>query len=224
MVLAVRKHALSDLTLAEMGEAGTFRLPEAGVVGREDRALQALLDKGDVQGFLRLAVRARKTIVIAGGTSSGKTTLLNALVKEIPPHERLIAIEDTPEIRLVHENAVGLLAARGDAGEARVDVEDLLQASLRLRPDRILLGELRGREAFAFLRAVNTGHPGSITTIHADSPDGAVDQIAMLALLTGIDVGWDSLRAYARQVVDVFVQMGRVNGVRRVTDIVFKHG
>ena len=224
MVLAVRKHALSDLTLAEMGEAGTFRLTEAGVVGREDRALQALLDKGDVQGFLRLAVRARKTIVIAGGTSSGKTTLLNALVKEIPPHERLIAIEDTPEIRLVHENAVGLLAARGDAGEARVDVEDLLQASLRLRPDRILLGELRGREAFAFLRAVNTGHPGSITTIHADSPDGAVDQIAMLALLTGIDVGWDSLRAYARQVVDVFVQMGRVNGVRRVTDIVFKHG
>ncbi len=225
MVLAVRKHALSDLTLAEMGQGGAFHLPTAGDAQQKaDRLLQGLLDQGDVQGFLRQAVRARKTMVIAGGTSSGKTTLLNALVKEVPAHERLVAIEDTPEIRLVHENAVGLLAARGDAGEARVDVEDLLQATLRLRPDRILLGELRGREAFAFLRAVNTGHPGSITTIHADTPQGAIDQIAMLALLSGIDVGWEPLRAYARQVIDVIVQMGRVDGVRTVTDIVFKGG
>ena len=225
LVLAVRKHALSDLTLAEMGESGVFQRATAGGAHEGiDQELQTLLDQGDLQGFLRRAVQARKTMVIAGGTSSGKTTLLNALVKEIPPHERLIAIEDTPEIRLVHDNAVGLLAARGDMGEAQVEAEDLLQASLRLRPDRILLGELRGREAFAFLRAVNTGHPGSITTVHADTPDGAIDQIAMLALLSGADVGWDALRAYTRQVVDVFVQMGRVDGVRRVTDIAFKRG
>jgi type IV secretion system protein VirB11 len=223
LALAVRKHALSDLTLAEMGESGTFQRPaSADAQSTVDRHLRDLLAGGHVQGFLRQAVQARKTMVIVGGTSSGKTTLLNALVKEIPAHERLIAIEDTPEIRLVHQNSIGLLAARGDAGEARVEVEDLLQASLRMRPDRILLGELRGREAFAFLRAVNTGHPGSITTVHADSPEGAIDQIAMLALLSGVDVGWDALRAYARQVIDVIVQMGRVDGVRRVTDIAFK--
>ena len=90
-----------------------------------------------------------------------------------------------------------------------------------MRPDRIMLGELRGREAFAFLRAVNTGHPGSITTLHADSPDGAIDQIAMLALLSGVDVGWEAIRTYARQVIDIVVQLKRVNGVREITEIRF---
>ena len=167
LALAVRKHTLSDLSLAELGQAGAFQASSRRGVGG-DAELQALLDRGEVEAFLRLAVRRRKTIVLSGGTSSGKTTLLNALVKEIDRRERLILIEDAPEIRLEHENAVGLIAARGDAGEARVDTEDLLQAALRMRPDRILLGELRGREAFAFLRAVNTGHPGSITTLHAE--------------------------------------------------------
>ena len=144
-------------------------------------------------------------------------------MKEIDRRERLILIEDAPEIRLEHENAVGLIAARGDAGEARVDSEDLLQAALRMRPDRILLGELRGREAFAFLRAVNTGHPGSITTLHADSPEGAVDQIALLALLGGVDLGWEALRTYIRQVVDVIVQLKRVDGTRRVVEVSFRN-
>ncbi len=221
LALAVRKHTLSDLSLAELGHAGAFQ--GSGVRGAGgDAELQALLDRGEVEAFLRLAVRRRKTIVLSGGTSSGKTTLLNALVKEIDRRERLILIEDAPEIRLEHENAVGLIAARGDAGEARVDTEDLLQAALRMRPDRILLGELRGREAFAFLRAVNTGHPGSITTLHADSPDGAVDQIALLALLGGVDLGWEALRTYIRQVVDVVVQLKRVDGARRVVDVVFR--
>ena len=92
-----------------------------------------------------------------------------------------------------------------------------------MRPDRILLGELRGREAFAFLRAVNTGHPGSITTLHADSPEGAVDQIALLALLGGVDLGWEALRTYIRQVVDVIVQLKRVDGSRRVVEVSFRN-
>jgi type IV secretion system protein VirB11 len=218
----VRKHTLSDLARADLGRAGAFRAPASGALGG-DADLQALLDAGEVEAFLRLAVRQRKTIVLSGGTSSGKTTLLNALVKEIDRRERLILIEDAPEIRLEHENAVGLIAARGDAGEARVDTEDLLQAALRMRPDRILLGELRGREAFAFLRAVNTGHPGSITTLHADSPEGAVDQIALLALLGGVDLGWEALRTYIRQVVDVIVQLKRVDGSRRVVEVSFRN-
>ena len=222
LALAVRKHTLSDLSLADLGRAGAFRSTGSGALGG-DADLQALLDAGEVEAFLSLAVRLRKTIVLSGGTSSGKTTLLNALVKEIDRRERLILIEDAPEIRLEHENAVGLIAARGDAGEARVDTEDLLQAALRMRPDRILLGELRGREAFAFLRAVNTGHPGSITTLHADSPGGAVDQIALLALLGGVDLGWEALRTYIRQVVDVIVQLKRVDGSRRVVEVSFRN-
>ena len=187
-----------------------------------DQQLAALLRSGDMPGFLKLAARSRKTIVISGGTSTGKTTLLNALVREIGDQERLIAIEDAPEIRLDRLNAVGLIAVRGEQGEARVDADDLLRAALRMRPDRILLGELRGPEAFAFLRAVNSGHPGSITTVHADSPDGALDQIALLAMTAGLDLGWPKIQAYVRRVIDVIVQLDRSGGKRQVAEIHFK--
>jgi type IV secretion system protein VirB11 len=223
LVLAIRKHAISDLSVAQLGRSGLFDPCVRAAAGpRPDADLETLLAGGDFKGFLELAVRRRKTIVLSGGTSSGKTTLLNALVKEIDPAERLVVIEDAPEIRLDHPNAIGLIAVRGEAGEARVGVEDLLQASLRMRPDRIMLGELRGAEAFAYLRAVNTGHPGSITTVHADSPDGAIDQITMLALLSGVEMGWAAIQAYARRVIDVVVQLRRVNGRRAVSEIVFR--
>ena len=222
IAMAIRRHVVSDLTLDDYRDSGAFE----GVAGarvdgpsEEDLALQALLLSGDIAGLLRRAVLARKTIVLSGGTSSGKTTLLNALLKEIPRHERLIAIEDAAEVRLEHENAIGLIAARGVTGEAQVTAEDLLQACLRLRPDRILLGELRGREAFSFLRAVNTGHPGSITTVHADSPGGALDQIALMTLQAGLNIGWSEVRAYVGQVVDIVVQLGRRDGRRRVAEV-----
>ncbi len=224
LVMAVRKHAIADLSLGDMAAVGLFA-PGASHSSRmaaDDAALEALHARGDQQGFLRTAVLARKTIVISGGTSSGKTTLLNALIKEIGDTERLIAIEDTPEIRLVHPNSAGLVAARSPLGEALVDADDLLGAALRLRPDRILLGELRGREAFSFLRAVNSGHPGSMTTVHADHPAGALDQIALLAMTSGVDLGWDKLRSYIGQVVDVVVQLERAAGVRRVSEIAFQ--
>lgn len=200
---------------------GLFRRPSDADNGASDDTLAKLLTAGDQANFLREAVKARKTIVISGGTSSGKTTLLNALVKLIDAHERLIVIEDTPEIKLEHANALGLIAVRGELGEARVGAEDLLEASLRMRPDRILLGELRGKEAFTFLRAVNTGHPGSITTVHADSADAAVEQITMMALLAGLGVDWPTIETYVRQVVDVIVQMRRTAQGRFVSDVVF---
>ena len=176
----------------------------------------------DLAAFLKAAVSTRKTIVISGGTGSGKTTLLNALVKEIDRSERLVVIEDAPEVRLDHPNSVGLVAVRGDLGEAQVDADTLLAAALRLRPDRILLGELRGREAFAFLRAVNSGHPGSLTTVHADSPTGALDQIALLALTSGVDLGWDKVQTYVSRVIDVVVQLDRTGGARRVSEVLFR--
>jgi type IV secretion system protein VirB11 len=222
MAIAIRKHVISDLSVDDLAGMGLF----SDTVGHprrtaQDCELAALLKSGDKAGFLKDAVRAKKTIVISGGTGTGKTTLLNALVQEIDTNERLLVIEDAPEIRLDHPNAVGLIAVRGDQGEARVDADDLLRASLRMRPDRILLGELRGKEAFAFLRAVNSGHPGSITTVHADSPEGALDQIALLAMTSGLDLGWDKIQTYVRRVIDVIVQLDRQGGKRRVSDVRF---
>ena len=222
MALAIRKHVISDLSVDDLARMGLFAEAQRPPRQAErDLNLAALLQSGDVPGFLKLAARSRKTIVISGGTSTGKTTLLNALVREIDDGERLIAIEDAPEIRLDRPNAVGLIAVRGEQGEAQVDADDLLRAALRMRPDRILLGELRGKEAFAFLRAVNSGHPGSITTVHADSPDGAIDQIALLAMTAGLDLDWPKLQAYVRRVIDVIVQLDRQDGKRQVAEIQF---
>jgi len=221
LVMAVRKHVISNLSVEELAERGLFSRPVAGSAPETDKQLQDLLATGDGARFLKAAVKARKTVVISGGTASGKTTLLNALLKEVGREERLIAIEDAAEVQLDHPNAVGLIAVRGDLGEARVDADALVAAALRLRPDRILLGELRGAEAFAFLRAVNSGHPGSLTTVHADSPEAALDQIALLALTSGLDLDFSRARSYVAASVDVVVQLARLDGVRRVQDIRF---
>ena len=148
-------------------------------------------------------MRGGATILISGGTSSGKTTFLNALLREIPEHERVILVEDTPEIRLGNRNGVGLIAVKGETGEARVTTDDLLQAALRLRPDRIVLGELRGGEAVSFLRAINTGHPGSFSTIHANSPCGALEQLALMVMQSGLGLSRLDTIAYVRSVVDL---------------------
>lgn len=220
-VLAIRRHGMSDRTLEDLTAGGLFSKVRTGADDAGNRALAGLLAAGDHAGFLAAAIRARKTVVLSGGTSSGKTTLMNALVKCVPDEERLVTIEDAPELQIAHGNVVAMVATRGDGGEGQVDTEDLLQAALRLRPDRILLGELRGREAFSFLRAVNSGHPGSITTIHADSPKGALDQIALLALTANAQIGWDAVMRYIRQVVDIVVQVRRIDGARRVSEIVW---
>ncbi len=221
--VAVRKHVVPDLTLDDYLANGAFdRVGEAALSeAATDLALKAQLASGDVRGFLAAAVRARKSILISGGTATGKTTLLNALLKEAPGDERIVLIEDTPEIQLTHANAVGLVAVRGRLGEASVSAADLLEAALRLRPDRIIMGEIRGVEALSFLRAVNTGHPGSITTIHASSPDGALEQLALIAAQAGTDLGREELKAYMRSVLDIIIQLGRSDGQRLVSDIVF---
>ncbi|NML04875.1 P-type DNA transfer ATPase VirB11 [Sphingomonas sp. G-3-2-10] len=223
MALAIRKHVSSDLTLDDYVASGAFdttRRRAAPERSDADDALAALLDDGDIAGMLSAAVRARKNILVSGGTSTGKTTFLNALIREIPAEERLIFIEDTPEIHLHHANALGLLAARSELGEARVDMNDLLAASLRMRPDRIILGELRGPEAYAFLRAINTGHPGSMTSVHADSAERAIEQIVLLVLQAGTQLGRDDVRHYVRSTVDVFVQLARTSGKRHVAEVV----
>ena len=226
LALAIRKHVSPDLALDDYVAAGAFaetRARESLDRSEVDRALAAQLAKGDIPGMLASAVKARKNILVSGGTSTGKTTFLNALLREVPADERLILIEDTPELKVDHENAVGLLAARSELGEARVGANDLVAASLRMRPDRIILGELRGEEAFAFLRAINTGHPGSMTTVHADGAERAIEQVVLLVLQAGTQLSRDDVRHYIKSTVDVFVQLERIAGKRRIAEVVLSH-
>ena len=213
MALAFRKHLATSVPLDAYAHCGDTTNTDARA------ELNEALMRGDHAAVLTHAVRQRLNIVISGGTSAGKTTLLNSLLSQIPATERLIFIEDTPELRLWHPNSVGLVAVRGSEGEAAVTADDLLQAALRMRPDRIMLGELRGGEAFTFLRAINTGHPGSITTLHADSPDKALTQLAMMALQAGLGIAFADVRALVNNMVDVVVQVERRNGRRIISDI-----
>lgn len=221
MAIAIRKHVAADLTLDDYVSSDAFR--DVCAAGNAQAAMinqvRKLVDAGDIGNALREAVRGRLNILISGGTSSGKTTFLNALIREISPEERLILIEDTPEIRLKHDNAIGLIAARSALGEAHVTANDLVSASLRMRPDRIILGELRGSEAFAFLRAVNTGHPGSMTTIHADSVERAFEQLALLVLEGGSTLQREDILSYVRMTVDLVLQLRRDAQGRRVSEI-----
>lgn len=221
--LSIRRHAVRDIGLADYAGQGALASAAAASTSAAIRVLIDLHRAGDFAGLLMHAVRQRRNILIAGGTSSGKTTFLNALLREIAPEERLVLIEDTPELRIRHANAVGLIAVRGGEGEAQVSADDLLTASLRMRPDRIILGELRGPEAFTFMRAVNTGHPGSMTTIHADSPDRAIEQLAMLVMQRGVELCRTDIHDYVRSVVDVFVQLERGPHGRRISEIRLAH-
>ena len=220
MAIAIRKHVVADMRLADYAAGGAFAATRLDADGGRAPTSPPTIDMLDT--YLANAVRARKNILVSGGTSTGKTTFLNALIKEIPERERLILIEDTPELQVAHPNAVGLVAVRGDLGEARVTQEELLQASLRMRPDRIILGELRGAEAYTFLRAVNTGHPGSLTTLHADSPEGAIEQLALIILQSGTQLRREDIVHYVTSVVDIFVQLDRTDGKRCVSRIVTK--
>jgi type IV secretion system protein VirB11 len=207
--LAIRRHRLLDLPLDAYDRGPIASVIEAPA---PDPLAQPI-------AFLRSAIRRRRTILISGGTSTGKTTFLNAMLHEIPQHERVVLVEDTAELRLPGANGVGLIAVKGELGEAKVAANELLQAALRLRPDRIVLGELRGSETVSFLRAINTGHPGSFSTVHANSPRGALEQIALMAMQTGIGLTRAEILEYAASVIDIVVQLDRVDGVRGIAAI-----
>lgn len=217
--LAIRRHVAAGLSLDDYSQIPDISPRGSSSPPVNDGKVLAPDNASDPIDILRQAVLARRNILVSGGTSSGKTTLVNALLREIPHNERLITIEDTPELILEQPNVVGLIAARGNASEADITAEDLLVASMRMRPDRIILGEIRGPEATTFLRAINTGHPGSISTIHANSPEQAIDQIALLILQSGSSLAWDAIARYVRHSISVIVQMGRSAGERRIEDL-----
>ena len=219
IAIAIRKHVAVGMTLDDYRAADAMAQTSVSFASELPTRREQVAQGQDALIMLRDAVRQRRNILISGGTSSGKTTFVNALLKEIPAEERIILIEDTPELQLVHENAVGLVAARGALGEADVSADDLLIASLRMRPDRIILGEIRGSEAVTFLRAVNTGHPGSMSTIHADSPLRAIDQLALLVLQTGTRMAWDDVVKYVRSSLDIIVQLRHRYGRRDIESV-----
>lgn len=223
--LAIRMPSGKRFSLDDLDRAGTLKISQDHrSTVEEDQQLLNLLDSGNVGHFLREAVRRRKNIIISGGTSTGKTTTLRALTDEMGKDERLITIEDVPEIALSQANKLSLIASKGGQGVAKVTMTDLLEASMRLRPDRILLGEMRGAEAADFLELINSGHPGSISTVHADSPRLCFERLSfMVKRREGFQaMTTQALLAYIQSVVDVVVQFRRFdNGFRGVTDIWF---
>jgi len=175
----------------------------------------------EMRDFLSRAVKNRKNIVVAGGTGSGKTTLLNALSGEIPDDERIVTIEDAAELKLQKPHVVRLEARPANVeGHGEISIRRLVMNALRMRPDRIVVGECRGGEALDMLQAMNTGHDGSLTTVHANSPRDALGRLETLVLMAGMDLPIRVIREQIRSAVHILVQQSRLaDGARKVTSI-----
>jgi pilus assembly protein CpaF len=187
---------------------------------KEALSLEELVRIGSLTGeaaeYLEEAVRERRNIIVSGGTGSGKTTLLNALSQFIPEEERIITIEDAAEIRLRKPHVIRLEARPANIeGSGAVAIRDLVRNSLRMRPDRIIVGECRGGEALDMLQAMNTGHDGSITTGHANTPRDMLRRLETMVLLCGVEIPIRAVREQIASAIDVIVHTGRIGGGNR---------
>ncbi|MCI3135376.1 P-type DNA transfer ATPase VirB11 [Phenylobacterium aquaticum] len=219
----LRKASRLDLSLEALARQGVFAQAarEDQVRARETAELCAAHRARDWPSFFRAAVAGRRNILISGATGSGKTTLAKALIAEIGPQERLITIEDVEELAPPQRNVVRLIYAKDRQGPAALGPKALLESALRMRPDRILLHELRDAAAFFYLRNVNSGHPGSITTVHADSAELAFEQLTLLVKESegGRDLSRGDIHALLRRLIDIVVQMRRRDGAYRVSEV-----
>jgi type IV secretion system protein VirB11 len=224
VAITIRKPAATVWTMRQMADAGVFRSTQRAseTLDATEQQLLSLLDAREYESFLSQAVRAKKNIVVSGATGSGKTTITKALIREIPVDERLITIEDAPELILAdHPNHVRLFYSKGDQGQAKIAPRQLLESCLRMRPDRILLAELRSDEAFDYLRNANSGHPGSITSVHASSAELAFEQLTLLVKQSrsGADLPRPEIKALLHMLVDIVVQCGVVGRQRCIQEI-----
>lgn len=225
VVMSIRKPSVLKWTLDDYERMGMFEQTSVGETeDKNDIILAKLLKLNRIKDFLERAIIYKKNIIISGGTSTGKTTFTNAMIRGIPHEERLLTVEDAREIDLSsHPNHAHLLASKGGQGRANVSTQQLIEACLRLRPERIIVGELRGAEAFSFLRAINTGHPGSISTLHADTPKMATEQLKMMVMQAGLGMTPSEIYSYIKNVVDIIVQLKRGSkGRRYISEIYFK--
>jgi type IV secretion system protein VirB11 len=220
-------------SLDELTERGLFAATRRAdqSVDATEIELQRLLAERDYPRFMRLAVAARKNILVSGPTGSGKTTFTKALIREIPAEERLVTIEDAKELVLDrHPNHVRLYYSKDKQGLAKLGPRQLLECCLRMKPDRILLAELRGEEAFDYLRNVNSGHPGSITSIHASSAELAFEQLTLLVKQSraGQELARSEIKQLLYLLIDVVVQFGVENRRRCIKEVWYeparKHG
>ncbi len=204
--LTIRKFAGTPYTSEDLINFGTF-----------SREVATVLDA---------AVRAKMNILVSGGTGTGKTTLLNVLSAFIPSDERIITIEDAVELQLQQEHVVRLESRPANIeGRGEITIRDLVRNSLRMRPDRIVVGEVRGAESLDMLQAMNTGHEGSISTLHANSPRDAISRMETLVLMAGMDLPLRAIREQIASAIDIIVQISRhKDGVRRVTHVTEVHG
>jgi pilus assembly protein CpaF len=199
--LTIRKFARDALTLEHLIGLGTLTEQTAE--------------------FLAESVRGKLNILISGGTGTGKTTLLNAVSAHVPPAERVVTVEDAAELRLLQRHVVSLESRPPNVeGEGEIRIRDLVRNALRMRPDRIIVGEVRGAESLDMLQAMNTGHDGSLTTIHANSARDALHRLEMLVLMAGVELPVKAVREQISGGFDLLVHIGRlVDGSRRVTQI-----
>lgn len=173
----------------------------------------------EVLAAVRTAIEANRNILISGGTSTGKTTLLNALAAFLPLSDRVVLIEDTAELQIDRPNLVRFEARREQAGLPAVTIRDLLRATLRHRPDRIIVGEVRGGEAFDLLQALNTGHSGTLSTIHANSAEQALARFSSCVVQSGIELPYQAVRYQIADAIDLVLHLGRTQGTRVVRQL-----
>jgi type IV secretion system protein VirB11 len=224
IAITIRRPSRQVWSIEELSRGGVFRLTRRSGERGEDSTgeLERLLEARDYEAFMRLAVRSRKNILVSGPTGSGKTTWTKALIREIPEDERLITIEDAKELVLDrHPNHVRLFYSKDDQGLARVTPKQLLDSCLRMKPDRILLAELRAEEAFDYLRNVNSGHPGSITSVHAASAELAFEQLVLLAKQSpaGRELERKDIRNLLYLLIDVVIQFACSRQERFIKEI-----
>lgn len=223
--LTIRKPSRVRLTLEDYERNGAFGDVSTGIDEMPvERDLSKLLDERQIKEFLTLAVRSKQNIVISGAVGAGKTTIMKTLVDLIPSHERLVTIEDTPELDILHQpNHVRLFYSKDQRGVSQATPKMLLESGLRMKGDRYLLAELRSDEAFFFVRNVNSGHPGTITSVHATSPQLAIEQLMLLIKGSpeGNSLSREDIKQLLFMLVDVVVQFAVVDRVRRVTGIYY---
>lgn len=186
-----------------------------GLRQQRNLALREVVASGDIDAALKFCVANKLNMIVAGGTSTGKTVAARKILSLIPDEERILTIEEAAELRPEQPNVVTLISDR--ESEAR-SADALLTATLRMRPDRIVLGEVRGKEALTFLEAINTGHGGSLTTLHAETPQLAIRRLAIAALKTDLPMTYADMIAYIEGSIDVIIQAGRHDGARGITE------
>lgn len=226
--VTIRKPGAARFTMQQYHETGFFdhvMIGRSGLLEHEIE-LQALLKERDLLKFFTLAVQSKQTIVVSGATGSGKTTFMKALVDLIPHDERLITIEDTPELTLTQPNHVRLFYAKGGQSISKVTAGGLVESAMRMKPDRILPAEVRDEAAYYFIEAANTGHPGSITSIHANSERLAFGRMKTLARKAdeAANMTDDALRELLLSTIDIVVQVGKAGTLRAITGMYYEPG